>query len=73
VSRYTSPATNDTAFPDPCATGYPGAAGNRCMGAHMDIMSDLDLIIEFDAILDNRVFQGAPIDGGIGSNLHIIA
>jgi hypothetical protein len=36
-------------------------------------MADLDQVVEFDAVLNHSVGQGAPVNAGIGADLHIVA
>ena len=38
-----------------------------------DVMSDLNLIVEFDSIADNRITNCTTINSRIGTNLNIIA
>ena len=37
------------------------------------IVGDLYLVIQLDAVADERVVEGAAIDGGIGAHLHAVA
>ena len=37
------------------------------------VMSDLDLIVYFYTLFEDRIFQCASIDSGVGTNFHIIA
>ncbi len=37
------------------------------------VVPDLDLAVELHALFDPRIFDGTPIDGGVGADLHIIA
>ena len=43
------------------------------MDSDLHVVADLYLVVEFDAIADHRVAQGAAIDGGSGANFDIIA
>ena len=43
------------------------------MRANDHVVTYLDLIVQFDPILDNRIVNGAPIDAGVGADFHIIA
>ena len=36
-------------------------------------MGDLDLIVEFGAIANTRIFESAAIDSGIGAYFNVIA
>src|SRR5690606_31554005 len=55
-----------------------GAAGNTDAGRHgrvftdLDVMGDLDLVIQLDAVADDGIADSATIDGGIGTDLHVI-
>ena len=55
------------------ATGHADASGHRRIFSDMAIVSDLYLVIELDAVFDNRIRQGAPIDSRIGTDLDIVA
>ena len=48
-------------------------AGQCAMGADTDVMRHLNLVIQLDSVLDDRIFQRTPIDSGIGADFHIIA
>ena len=37
------------------------------------VVTHLDLIVQLDPVLDHRIVDGAPIDGGVGADLHVIA
>ena len=63
---------NFTITTDDSATGNTDAGGNSRMGTDTHVMRHLDLIIEFTALLDNRIVQGPAIDRGVGTNFHII-
>jgi hypothetical protein len=43
------------------------------MLAHPDVVSYLNQIVEFDPVFNHRVVQRAPVNTGVGTNLHIIA
>src|SRR6185369_12681876 len=63
--------TDDAVLTDHCAAGDPGAACNHRVSTYPDIVTQLDLVIELDALLDHRVLDCAPVDGGVGADLHI--
>src|SRR6202042_3968026 len=64
---------NHAAPADHRAAGDAGAGGDGGMSADDHVVAYLDLIVQFDAILDNRIIDGAPINGGVGPDLHVIA
>ena len=37
------------------------------------VVRNLDLVVELDAVFDDRVFQRAAVDGGIGADFDIVA
>src|SRR5690606_37546852 len=61
------------------ATSDPRGACNAHAGSHgsevtdLDVMGDHDLVVQLDAVPDIRVLECAAIDGGVGSDLDIIA
>ncbi len=66
LSAHLAPSTNG------CRTGDANLTGHDAPGSNTDIMTNLDLIIQLHASLDNRIPQRAAIDAGVGSNLNII-
>src|SRR5262249_17447221 len=58
---------------DPGAPRDTGTACDGSMSTDMTVVPDLDLIVELDALFDDRVGQRASIDGGIGTDFHIVA
>src|SRR5690606_38453519 len=55
-----------------------GAAGNADTGRHrgvitnLHVVGNLDLVVQLDAVADHGVVDGAAVDGGIGTDLHVI-
>ena len=43
------------------------------MGADVDVMTNLDQVVELDAVFNHGVLQGTPVYAGVGTNLNIIA
>ena len=37
------------------------------------VVAHLDLIVQFNPILHHRIINGAPVDGGVGADLHVVA
>src|SRR5271169_462746 len=66
-------AANHAALADARAARDAGAAGNHGVRPDAHVMTDLNLIVELDPGLDDRVFDGTAIDGGVGADLDVIA
>ncbi|MEK7191792.1 MAG: hypothetical protein AAB153_05800, partial [Pseudomonadota bacterium] len=58
---------------DGCAAGDPNARRDGGVVANTDVVRDMHLVIELDAITDDGVVERATIDGRIGADFHIIA
>src|SRR3989454_3991627 len=43
------------------------------MGADPDVVADLDLVVELDAVLDDGIVERAAIDGGVRPDLYVVA
>ena len=63
-----------------CTVGsYPGASRYTCAGcnrsifAYVAVVGNMHLIIEYDAILNHRMFKSTAVYGGTGANLNVIA
>ena len=41
------------------------------MRADEHVVTDLDLVVELDAVADHRVIDRATIDGGVGADLDV--
>lgn len=67
------PAADGAAPSYPGATGDADTAGQRAMRSDMDVVADLDLIVELDAVCYHGVVEGAAIYGGIGTDLDVVA
>jgi hypothetical protein len=65
-------AANGAATPDAGTAGDPDTAGHRRMLTNTDVVTDLNLIVEFDAIADHRVVQSASVDRRIGTDFDIV-
>src|SRR5690606_29804004 len=48
------------------------ATGHGRVVADLHVVRDHDLVIQLDAITNQRIRQGTPVDGGIGPDLDII-
>src|SRR5579872_2493066 len=53
------------------AAGDTGTSGDRRVRTDADVVADLNEIVEFDSILDQRVVDGAAVNGRVGSDLHV--
>ncbi len=55
------------------------AAGNSCTAsqsgvfANTDVVPDLNKIVEFDAVFDQRIVERAPVDAGVGANFDVVS
>src|SRR5690349_6823179 len=47
-------------------------ANDHAMSSDDDVVPDLHQIINFGALADDRVVQGAPVDGRIGPDLDVV-
>src|SRR5476649_107451 len=54
-------------------TGHNYAASNRRIVSNHDVVCNLTLIINDDAVADNSVIQRTAVDGGTSTNLNAIA
>ena len=43
------------------------------MFADAHVVADLNLVVELDAIFQNGIVQGTPIDRRVGADFHIVA
>ncbi len=48
-------------------------SGDHDMVADLAIVSDVDQVVEFDAIADTGDAQGSAVQAGVGADLHIVA
>src|SRR5262245_43113585 len=58
---------------DASAAGDAHTAGNGRMSTDAAVVSDLNLVVQFDALFDHRVVQRAAVDGGVGSHFDVVA
>ena len=65
--------SNGAPLPYSRAPGNTNAAGHRRVITNGDVVSDLNLIIEFHAIADDGIVKRAAINRGIRANFHIVA
>src|SRR5260370_9874691 len=73
MTRKTHHTADHAALPDHRAAGYSGAGRDRRMSADDDVVTYLDLIVQFDSVLDNRIVDRAPIDSSVRPALHVVA
>src|SRR5690606_41688707 len=38
----------------------------------LDVVGNLDLIVQNAVVADDRILQGTPVDGGAGTDFHIV-
>src|SRR5690606_18666361 len=58
---------------DPGAAGDAHAAGHRGVGADVHVVGDLDQVVQAHVVFQHGVIDGAAIDGGVGTDLAVIA
>src|SRR5258708_19240773 len=69
-----APGTGDgTVRPDARAACNGRTAGHRSVRTDAHVMADLDLVVELDAVLDHGVVERAAVDGGVGTDLDVVA
>lgn len=56
-----------------CASRYSNAAGYGCVFPYMNIVGNLNLIIQLDAIFYPGILDSSPVDSGIGANFDIVS
>src|SRR5438105_7880524 len=66
-------AADHAALADRGAAGHGYAGGERAVRADAHVVPDHDEVVELDALLDHRVVDGAAVDGGVGSDLDVVA
>jgi hypothetical protein len=77
VSQFQVPdnhsgATNSATTPDLRASGNADTPGHRCMLTDDDVMGNLDLVVELDAVADHGIVQGTSINRSVRSYLDVI-
>src|SRR5699024_6351932 len=73
VPGDTNLATNLALGADDGAAGYTRATGHHGVRTNMDVVTDLDEIIQFDALFKHRILDRAAIHGRVGADLHGVA
>jgi hypothetical protein len=71
VSQADSPRKNDVVS-DPDTPRHPGSCHDQASLADANIMGDVDQVIDLGAPADDGVVDTAPINRGVGTNLHLI-
>jgi hypothetical protein len=72
MAEYDGGTGDFTGAPDNRTTGNTDTGSDSGMRADAHIVSDLDLVIEFAALLDHGIVEGPAIDRGIGAYLDVI-
>jgi len=72
MSNDIARTANLTIRADSGTTGNTNATGNRSIFANLHVMGNLYLIIQNNAVADDRVIQGASIDRSVGTYMHSI-
>mgnify|MGYP006871028443 CR=1 FL=1 len=54
------------------ATGHPDTTSHCCVLAYMNIVSNLYQVIQLDAVLNHRIFNGAPVNTCVRPDFHIV-
>jgi len=73
MTDYADGAANHAPLADGRATGHPDAARQHGVRPDPDVMSNLDLVVELDAVLDDGVLDRTPVDRRVGPDLDVIA
>src|SRR5260370_15224599 len=73
MTRKTHHTADHAALPDHRAAGYAGAGRDGRMSADDDVVTHLDLIVQFDPVLYNRIVDVAQLDGGVRPDLPVVA
>ena len=68
-----SAATNGAVRSNAGTACYAYATCQRRMRANSHVVTNLDQVVEFDAVLNDSVLQCTAVDACIGTDLHIIA
>lgn len=56
----------------PCASGYPDTASKGAVSAYVHVVSNLDLVVQLDAILDDSIVKRTPVYSCVCADLDII-
>src|SRR6516164_7965952 len=73
VASESDHASDHATLADAGAAGDTGARGDRRVRTNAHVVSDHDEVVELHAVLDDGVLDGATIDGGVGTDLHVRA
>ena len=65
------PAQNDVVL-DHDAAREAGLRGDHYVFADLAVVADVDQVVNLRAPADARDFQSAPVDGGVGADLHMV-
>lgn len=72
MAKYYGAAAQGAMSPYSGAASDTDTSSNRGMSTNPDVVAYLDLVIQLDSILDNRVVQCTAVDGGVCTDLDII-
>ena len=72
MAEYHRPPTNRAARPNDSAAGDPCTPSHGSVVANAHVVADLNEVIEFDTIAQDRISQGATINTSVGTNLTVI-
>ena len=73
VAKNTGATAYRAVGPNVGTARHTHATRHRGILANAHVMPNLDQVVEFDAVLDHSVGQGAAVNAGIGADLHIVA
>ena len=62
----------DTVISDGGAAGNSGLGAEETIRSHLYVMAQVDEIINFCTIADDRIVQGTVVHRGAGTNFHIV-
>ena len=57
---------------DSGAAGHPDTTGHGRVLAYVNIVSDLNQVIQLDAVFNDGVFNGATVNTGVRPDFHIV-
>src|SRR5690554_2441094 len=72
VARSADAAAQEHTILDNGRAGQSAHGGDQAVAADLAVVADLDKVIDLGALADDRVAQGAAINGGIGADLNAI-
>src|SRR5690606_25016153 len=73
VANHADTAGNHAVAPDLGAAGNTAATGHGGVVADLHVVRDHDLVIQLDAVADQRIGQCPAVDGGVRTDLDVIA